>query len=82
MSRRPEDPSLVLRRAHHRTSIILVLVGLGYVLLALRAVPLMLMPDDRLAAQAALQFQASVSVEEHERRELDEGLRPARSSAF
>ena len=63
MSRRPEDPSLVLRRAHHRTSAILVLIGLGYVLLALRAVPLMLMPDDRLAAQAALQFQASVSVE-------------------
>ena len=63
MSRRPEDGSLVLRRAHHRASIVMVLVGVGYVVLGLRAIPLMLMPDDRLAAQAALQFQASISVE-------------------
>lgn len=63
MSRRPEDATLVVRRAHHRAGLVTGLVGLGYVLLALRAIPLMLMPDDRLQAQAALQFQASVSLE-------------------
>ena len=63
MSRRPEDANVVLRRAHHRSILIGILVGLGYVALAVRVVPLMLLPDDRLQARAALQYQASVSVE-------------------
>lgn len=60
---RPEDRAVVLGRARYRTSVIAVAVVLGYIVLGLRAVPLMLMPDDRLQAKAATQFQEAVLVE-------------------
>ena len=57
------DRATLMARARFRASLIMVGVILGYVVLALRAVPLMLMPDDRLQAKAATQFQTAVEVE-------------------
>ncbi len=59
---RSEDVDTVLGRARHRSTVVMAVVGLGYTVLALRAVPLMLMPDDRLQAQAATQFQEAKEV--------------------
>ncbi|MCB9796197.1 MAG: transpeptidase family protein [Alphaproteobacteria bacterium] len=60
---RPEDPSVVMERARQRASIVVVGVVLGYVLLALRAVPLMLLHDPKLEAKASEQFRRSVEVQ-------------------
>ncbi len=43
-------------QARDRALLVVVLVVVSYVILAFRAVPLMLMPDDRLAQKAADQF--------------------------
>ncbi len=59
---RPEDRDAVLGRARYRATVVMAFVALGYTVLAIRAVPLMLMPDDRLAAKAATQFQEAKEV--------------------
>ncbi|MCB9761945.1 MAG: transpeptidase family protein [Alphaproteobacteria bacterium] len=59
----PEALSVVLDRARYRAAVVMVGVVLGYIVLALRAVPLMLMPDDRLRDKAASQFQQAIQVE-------------------
>ncbi|MED5370457.1 MAG: penicillin-binding protein [Myxococcota bacterium] len=58
-----QDAGLVLDRARYRSTLVTALVGLGLMVLSVRATPLMLMEDSRLEAQAALQFQRSVEVE-------------------
>jgi len=59
----PEDRETVLGRARDRALHLTVLVWMSYLLLLLRAVPLMLMPDDRLEAKAALQFHEAVEIQ-------------------
>ena len=73
MSRSPTKPpvtppqaqslGLVVDRARYRSTVVVAMVALGYLVLAVRATPLMVMEDSRLEAQAALQFQRSVEVE-------------------
>ena len=73
MSRSPTKPpvtppqaeslGLVVDRARYRSTLVVAMVALGYLVLAVRATPLMVMEDSRLEAQAALQFQRSVEVE-------------------
>lgn len=60
---KPEDPAVVMDRARFRAGLVIAGVVLGYVVLGLRVIPLMLMPDDRLQAKAAMQFQHAVEVE-------------------
>ncbi|HJN77945.1 MAG TPA: penicillin-binding protein [Myxococcota bacterium] len=56
------DLDLVLSRARYRAAVVGALVAVGYVILAIRATPLMLLEDERLQALAALQFQQAVTV--------------------
>ncbi|MFT5584331.1 MAG: cell division protein FtsI (penicillin-binding protein 3) [Cognaticolwellia sp.] len=58
-----ESLGLVVDRARYRSTLVVAMVALGYLVLAVRATPLMVMEDSRLEAQAALQFQRSVEVE-------------------
>lgn len=58
-----EGMGLAVDRARYRSTQVVAMVGLGLLVLGLRATPLMVMEDPRLEAQAALQFQRSVEVE-------------------
>jgi cell division protein FtsI (penicillin-binding protein 3) len=57
------DAGIALDRSRYRSAMVAGAVVLGYVVLGVRAVPLMLMPDDRLEAKAAVQFHEAVEIE-------------------
>jgi len=56
------DLDLVLSRARYRAAVVGAVVAVAFVILGLRAAPLMLLEDDRLEQRAALQFQQAVTV--------------------
>ena len=58
-----EDTQTIRARARDRALQIGLLVFLAYAALVVRAVPLMLLPDDKLQAKAAIQFHKSVELE-------------------
>lgn len=58
-----EDMATVRARARDRSLQVSVLVFLAYLILVMRAVPLMLLPDEKLQAKAAVQFHKAVELE-------------------
>ena len=62
MSAPREDMAAVRARARDRSLQVSVLVFLAYLMLVARAVPLMLLPDERLQAKAAVQFHKAVEL--------------------
>jgi len=60
---RPEDPDVVLDRAVWRMTVLKLSLVFALGMLGVRAGYLMLMPDERLQAKAAGQFQSAVTVE-------------------